>query len=875
MKAILVKATLLFLLSVPIISCENNDASGNTKLSEEYTMRAENYIKQGQFKAAIIEIKNAIKTDPGYLKAYLLYTDILYQQGNHLHAIEVLEGIENKTANVYLSLAKNNLKLGKAKTALELISQAKQSSQYKADTDAILIEAKANIILKRFNEALKLVAQAKEKTSNKTLLSEVEITEAYVHKLSQNSEKLKLSLDKALKLNPNNIDAMIMLSSVYYSEQSLEQAEDLLTKALYSLPSTDTLTLKRLQILKSLTSILMEQGRTSEALVYSKLISEANPNAQKIESTYETAIEALKAGDIQKAEKLLQGLYSEHNLKASGALLGMIKYEQGDYTAADNFFQNTLDPETASEKALAYYAGTQLRLKSPEQALAAIESNIKENSNDTQLLSIYGISLLAAGKIEQAKEVIKSTLELDPGLSRLRIALANIYNSQDERQAALSELKSAAQNEPKNATVQELLLKQYQFMGEKQQHAAYARELTNHESVESKALGAIALLDTDPEFANQVINNAYTNNPTNKLVLNAKVISALNQKDYSSTQKYAKELVAIAPNNTFALTIAAASISKLTNNNDAVQYLIKQGKESADNWAADIVLAQHHSNSGNLQLAVQHAEAALAKSAFNSASTSTAINIYKTAARESFKSGSIKNARKYAIEASQLAPNDTSLLYLLVTIDLADSNITQASQIQKQISELEPNSYYSYLANADIHKINKNAAEAFTNYYNAWKIKPSDKLGKIVWSNITEDNKKLTKSRFIQEWKQTIPKSHEALTIEAIQYQQSGNYPAAKMAYRKSLDKNTNQPIALNNLAWIYFEDSNIKAALDLSEKAFKLAPENPAIIDTYGWLLYKSGDNEKARDLLAKAAKLAPHNKEIQLHLDEVESKK
>ena len=73
--------------------------------------------------------------------------------------------------------------------------------------------------------------------------------------------------------------------------------------------------------------------------------------------------------------------------------------------------------------------------------------------------------------------------------------------------------------------------------------------------------------------------------------------------------------------------------------------------------------------------------------------------------------------------------------------------------------------------------------------------------------------------------------------------------------------------LALNNLAWLYFEDGDSRA-LDLAQRAHNRAPERAEIIDTYGWLLIKGGRLEKGLSLLEKAAKRAPENGDIRYHL-------
>jgi len=89
-------------------------------------------------------------------------------------------------------------------------------------------------------------------------------------------------------------------------------------------------------------------------------------------------------------------------------------------------------------------------------------------------------------------------------------------------------------------------------------------------------------------------------------------------------------------------------------------------------------------------------------------------------------------------------------------------------------------------------------------------------------------------------------------------------------AYEKVLDAYPQNSLALNNLAWIYFEQGNNRAG-ELSQRAYELSPDNAAIADTHGWILFKSGDTQKSLSILEKAHELAPDSQEIALHLAEV----
>jgi tetratricopeptide (TPR) repeat protein len=75
--------------------------------------------------------------------------------------------------------------------------------------------------------------------------------------------------------------------------------------------------------------------------------------------------------------------------------------------------------------------------------------------------------------------------------------------------------------------------------------------------------------------------------------------------------------------------------------------------------------------------------------------------------------------------------------------------------------------------------------------------------------------------------------------IEAVQR----NYPGAINQYRKAVDADNSNVLALNNLAYFLAEHAQqADEALKYAEKAKELAPESADVEDTLGWIYYRKG---------------------------------
>jgi tetratricopeptide (TPR) repeat protein len=872
MHSILTKILSVVVVVFLLTACEENNSQEANK-STEYLARASSYFDQGQYKVAIIEIQNALQEDSNNIDAYALLGEIYYAQGNHLLSMNVLDSAPTQNEKTILLIAKNNLSLSKAKSALNVLNDAYKNNLLIDSIEASLIEAKSLVLLNKVTDAEKLLNKISNKTTNEEQLSDIETAKAKLFARTNRPQDQVTALNKAIKLHPSNIDALVMLADYHYRQNDYEAAEDKLSEALYNLPTTDSMTLKRMQILRAMVAILSQQGRSAEAMVYSKIIADANPKSQEIESEFQTALDALGKGDIDEAEKILTKLFDSSPNQISGSLLGLIKYSKGEFSEASNLFDRYVDPETASSQALSIYAETELRLKKPADALKAIESNIKDHSDNPKLLSVYGLALLYTGQTEKGIEVIKSTLQLDPTMSKLRLALIDNYNAQGKSNLALEQLELAHRHSPDDPHIAEKTLNQYSQMGLKNKHQSLINTLAASSVVENQVLAGLSLLQTNPKRAADIIDKAYQKEPKNLYALNAKTIESVNTKNTANTVKYAKETLNIDENRLFALAAIATAYSDSGNDKKAVDFLKEESNRSVNSWAADFLLSKYYLKNLNYKDSIRYLESSLSKSSFNDTVVRFSKDVYLANAAAEINNANYASAKKSIMDAIQLAPNDLSLQHFLISVELGNDNLTQAQKIAEEIEQLAPKSQTNHLVKGDISKHQGQHEEALLHYLDAWSIAPSDKIGKVIWANLRFGTA-LTPQQFIEDWKEKLPNSFEAITIEAMSYQEKNQIAKAMRSYKKSLELNPNQPIALNNIAWIYFEQKQYEQALSHAEQANKLAPQNPAILDTYGWIAFKSGDKDKAKDLIGQATKLAPNNAEIASHYKEITAK-
>lgn len=131
-------------------------------------------------------------------------------------------------------------------------------------------------------------------------------------------------------------------------------------------------------------------------------------------------------------------------------------------------------------------------------------------------------------------------------------------------------------------------------------------------------------------------------------------------------------------------------------------------------------------------------------------------------------------------------------------------------------------------------------------------------------------------------WVRTHPDDMSSRLVLAQAYMQADRIPDAEREYKAVLKLNPANPLVLNNLAWLYFQQSD-KRALKYAQRAYALAPTRYEVTDTLGWIMLHQGDKNKALELIRSALNRAPHVPQIRYHLavalhrngDDVEAKK
>lgn len=114
--------------------------------------------------------------------------------------------------------------------------------------------------------------------------------------------------------------------------------------------------------------------------------------------------------------------------------------------------------------------------------------------------------------------------------------------------------------------------------------------------------------------------------------------------------------------------------------------------------------------------------------------------------------------------------------------------------------------------------------------------------------------------------------ANNALIMLSSAQERAGDTKGAEATLRQVLDKDSNNPTALNNLGYFLAEhNEHLDEALGMIERAVRAEPSNPSFLDSLGWAYFKLGKLKEAERYLSDAARRNPASANIQEHLGDL----
>jgi putative PEP-CTERM system TPR-repeat lipoprotein len=851
--------------------------------------------EQGDVKGAIIQLKNALQLDPKMLSAQVLLGESYLRDGTPAAAEAAFFDAEKMGADrsliaprlakalyqqfkfqplldrirtaglpasalseVQVYRAYALLELGQPKEAMQAVEQA-----LAADPSSTQARVSKGTVLLRSGDlsgASALSDQLVRQTPDDAAVWKLQASVAH---LSGDVRKALGAYDKAIGLQPDNLDARIARTSLLFDlKRDKEAKEDL-----------DYLSRNHAQDPRAAYLLALAAARRNDSEGTRKALTNVTAAVDQIPSEIVNRnVQLLMLGGLahyglkepEKAQSYLSA-YIQLQPRQPGArkLLASILLTEGEYNGTIDLLDPIVTRGLADAQTLSLLASAYMGRKDYIRASRLLEEAERLSDGDVGITTSLGLSQLGAG----------------------------------HEKMGLTYLEQAYRKSPSNTRVGLALTVAYLRVGNSSQAAAIARQLAKREPDNPLVLGLLGdalLASRDGKGARAAYEQAARDKSLAPVILSLARLDMLERK-WDAARQRLDALLKKETGNTSAMFEMARLEAIQGRTEEAIRWLDKarvlpgaglrpglylvelyiragEGKKAL-NVATELEAAYPRSMKvlsavGRAHLAAGDAERA--RAAFNRMSRYAAFDtpVLYDIARLFLLVNDLDSARIALDKGLTSNPNHLSSQVLMTEIELRTGRLESAEKRARFVRDTWPGSAEGYRLLGGVLMAKRQTGEALTQYKAAFEREKTT-AGAISLSQayVSAGDIKAANT-FLEGWLRLHPTDGIVKSILAEGYVRAGDLKAAQETYEALLRDRGRDVGILNNLSYILLRTGDGRQALTYARKAHELAPKDPAVLDTLGWALVKGGQPQEALNYLRDAHLRAAQSAEIRYHL-------
>ena len=702
--------------------------------------------------------------------------------------------------------------------------------------------------------------------------------------------------DQAVKLAPENGEALYQKASIYHANGQIAQAMAGYDRAIKAQPKHAESHLAR-------AGLLIDLNRDADALAEVNELQSIKPNDPR--GAYLRAVLADRANDaptskaaLKKITDLLDPVPIEYIRYRTQLLMlnGLAHYSLGELEKSKPFLElaSRQQPGSPLNKLLAQIALTEPNVN---RAIELLDAYVKARPGDGQALlmlasahmkqgkharavqlmqdalkakdspeyrTALGLSLLQSGQATMAEDQLAKAYKADPKQTYAGLALVTVYLRDKQTAKALAVADTLARANPNSATV--LMVQAYA----KTQARDYAGGRAGYEKalrldanqLEAKlGLARIDAVTGNYDAADRRLKGALKDDERNTAILfELALLNELRGQDEEALK--------------WLDSAAAASGPRETRINFAlVAWHLRKGQPARAVEAAKVLLSKLPDDVEALQAyaaaQLANGDPAGAKTTLTNAARRAAFDTPRLVevARQQVGAQDLKGAAYTLEKALNGTPNDPAAVAMLSSVELAQGNAAQAEQRARQVIEANPKSALGYNLLAEVAMRRGQNAAALDALRKAHEIdKSSTTLTRLMRAQAQQGGLKPA-IEAAEAWLRKNPADGMVRSAAAELLVRARDFSGARKQYEAILKNNPSDAGALNNLANVLIELKD-PGAVDIADRALKTDPRNPVLLDTAGWASHRAGKADRALQLLRDARLRAPDNPDIRYHL-------
>lgn len=869
-------SVVFFTLALILAGCGDDDQSQSEVEYLSHMDQARFFQRQGELKASTQEARSAIQAKPEQIEPYFVIIDNLITAGDGRNAerqlSELRERIDDEQehrANVNriaVLKARARLLQGNTEEALDALTGL-QDAEASLQVEALVVEGDVFQAMGRNQDAREAYLAARE-VDSRALMPVIGLSRlAY---LEQDKEQARELLAEAQELAPQDPELWLWKGQLAHREGDLEAAREGYTNALEDIGRYDVMTYRKYETISALIDVLQRMGEASQAFVYEEILASSVPGT--IRSGLEAARDEYERGNLARAanhlEEILQHAPDHQN---ASILLGMIRFQQGRVQEAEELLAPHAEHAETGELTRVL-AAARIQLQRPEEAREMLEE-LDPDKSDPGVVALMGIAALAADDDELGRELVERSLSMAPDNATLRSRYARYLLSRDEVDVAIEQLETAIERVPQADEPRMLLAQVYARLGQQDTAEAVIDQWRKDQPDNIRAINTgaeLAQARGETDRARELYRQAIEVNP--EAPESHYSLGALEARlgNREQAESHFRNAVRAAPDSQQALQ---ALVSLTRDDAQALEgtmsFLRDLSEEREDSIGPRLALLEYALQQGDIERAENLANAVETRIDQSASARDTIGGVFRGTAERALNNDDLERARRIIRLGRERYREHEGLALVEARLQFQRERPREAREILRNVKTMHPDSPRPFVTEANYHAGRGELDQALELYQLARNKQDSPDLIMRKATVQRQAGKLDAALELLREGAQSYPEQSRLHLNLAMAYQADDQREEAIEAYRRTINLDPNNAVALNNLAWMYQEDGR-EEALQLAERAYRLQPRNASIADTYGWILLQRGQIEQSLEVLEAAHELAPDSRDIAEHLAE-----
>jgi putative PEP-CTERM system TPR-repeat lipoprotein len=839
----------------------------------DYLSTAKASLKKGDLKAAQIDLRNAVRNDPQNAEAHYWLGRVTFELGDPIAAEREATAARDRGFDPHQTVA--------------LLSQA------------LLAQNKFNDVLD----------QLKPEGKDPLLDAAIQVARGYAQIGLKQPEDAQKSFVEAEQMAPDAVEPLLADARLAVARADLAGAEQKIDRAITAQPKSSDARLAKAQLLRLKNDVPGAIAVLDELIVDQPSLMRARLDRAGLElaAGKNDAARADIDSVLKAAPGNVQGIYllavsdaQSHNYKAADAdlerisgylsriprafyLQAVVKDQLGQLEQAEEAARKYLGRAPNDLAAYKLLAQIQFAKHRPEQAAETLAKVAEAGTADAETYDLLGRAYASTGRGQEAVQSFQKAETMAPNDVGVQTRLASARMGMGDPDTAVGDLEHTLELAPKLPAISEALFFAALATGDTNKAGealAKIRAAQGPTEVVGNLEGLFKLAEIDFPGAKAIFADLVEKYPD---FMPAKTNLArvdIILDDRAAAEKILTGVLAEQPTAEPALTMAVSGYVQTNRLAEAVSVLERAHSADPDQMRITVTLGDVYIRSGMAKKALDLVAAEKGTSASSTSILSLRAAAYlalgqKKDAQETYTdilkddnkavgarrqlvallidAGDFETARNVLTAGIAANPRDYQWYQDYAMVDLKARGVDAALATADRLQSEDRDFPLIRALKGDIYLAANRPTDAVAAYTEANNAAPSSLLVTRLAGALLRAGQSNDASTLLLSWLGDHPDDMVATEQLAEIKIAGGSWDDAAKYLELLLKQKPHDPVALNNLAWVYQQQGKEAPAQTLARQAYVLAP-SPQTADTLGWILTTSGDPKNGATLLRQA---------------------